>query len=149
VEVAIAGACAIKADVVQRDEREGGLRRVLNLGHTLGHALESVTRYRRFTHGEAVGWGMIGAATLARNRGELSSRACERILDVVDRIGPRPPVSDLSPAALIEALGRDKKVMAGRLVFVLPTAVGRVVIRNDVTRAQIRRALKTMAAREG
>jgi 3-dehydroquinate synthase len=149
VEEAIAGACAIKADVVERDEREGGLRRVLNLGHTLGHALESVTRYRRFTHGEAVGWGMIGAAGLARDRGELSPRACERIFDAVDRIGPRPPLSDLSVPGLVEALGRDKKVRAGKLVFVLPTAVGRVAIRDDVTRAEIRRALKTMAAREG
>jgi 3-dehydroquinate synthase len=91
---------------------------------------------------------MIAAAALARDRGELSSRACERIFEAVDRIGPRPPCSDLPPANLIEALGRDKKVKAGRVVFVLPTAVGRVVIRDDVTRAQVRRAIRTMAARE-
>jgi 3-dehydroquinate synthase len=149
VENAIASACRIKADVVERDEREGGLRRVLNLGHTLGHALESVTRYRRFTHGEAVGWGLVGAATLARQRGLLAARAFDAIADAVDRIGPRPPMSDLSVPALLDALGRDKKVRAGRVVFVLPTAVGRVRVRDDVSRAEVRRALRVMAAREG
>jgi 3-dehydroquinate synthase len=149
VESAIASACAIKADVVERDEREGGLRRVLNLGHTLGHALESVTRYRRFTHGEAVGWGMVGAAAIARERALLSGRAFETIAHTVDHVGPRPRLSDLSTRSLIDALGRDKKVKDGRVVFVLPAAIGRVVIRDDVTRPEIRRALKTMAAREG
>jgi 3-dehydroquinate synthase len=149
VEGAIASACAIKADVVERDEREGGLRRVLNLGHTLGHALESVTRYRRFTHGEAVGWGMVGAAAIARERALLSRRAFETLADTVDHVGPRPRVSDLPTPKLIDALGRDKKVKDGRVVFVLPAAIGRVVIRDDVTRPEIRRALKAMAAREG
>lgn len=149
VEEAIASACAIKADVVERDEREGGLRRVLNLGHTLGHTLESATRYRRFTHGEAVGWGLVGAAAIARQRDLLSARAFDAVVDAVDRVGPRPPMSDLPPTSLIEALGRDKKVKAGRVVFVLPTAVGKVVIRDDVSRPEIRRALKAMAAREG
>ena len=148
VENAIASACVIKADVVERDEREGGLRRVLNLGHTLGHTLESVTRYRRFTHGEAVGWGLVGAAAIARRRELLSARAFEAIADVVDHVGPRPPVSDLPVPAILDALGRDKKVKAGRVVFVLPTAIGRVTIRDDVTRPEIRRALKAMVARE-
>jgi 3-dehydroquinate synthase len=147
-ESAIASACAIKADVVGRDEREGGLRRVLNLGHTLGHALESVTGYRRFTHGEAVGWGLVGATAIARERGLLGARTFDAIADAVDRIGPRPSVSDLPAADLVEALGRDKKVKAGRLVLVLPTAIGRVVVRDDVTRPEIRKALKTMATRE-
>jgi 3-dehydroquinate synthase len=148
VENAIASACAIKADVVEKDEREGGLRRVLNLGHTLGHALESVTRYRRFTHGEAVGWGLVGAAAIARQRGMLAARTFDAIADAVDHVGPRPPVSDLPVPGIIDALGRDKKVRAGRVVFVLPTAVGRVVVRDDVTRPEIRRALRVMKARE-
>jgi len=75
VENAIASACRIKAEVVEKDEREGGLRRVLNLGHTLGHALEAVTSYRRFTHGEAVGWGLVGAAWIAGGAGSWPSRA--------------------------------------------------------------------------
>jgi 3-dehydroquinate synthase len=148
VENAIASACRIKADVVERDEREGGLRRVLNLGHTLGHALEAVTRYRRFTHGEAVGWGLVGAAAIARHRGLLAARSYDAIADAVDRIGPRPPMSDLPVPALLDALGRDKKVRGGRVVFVLPTAVGRVRIRDDVSRAEVGRALRVMAARE-
>ena len=75
----MADACRVKAEVVERDEREGGLRRVLNLGHTLGHALESVTRYRRFTHGEAVGWGMIGAAWIARRTSMRVSCSCQAL----------------------------------------------------------------------
>jgi 3-dehydroquinate synthase len=145
---AIATACRIKADIVARDEREGGLRRVLNLGHTLGHALETVTRYRRFSHGEAVGWGLLGASWLARRKGLLSDSAHDAIASAVDRLGPRPRVSDLPAQRILEALRRDKKAAAGRIVFVLPTAVGRVTIRDDVGIADVRRALKVMAARE-
>ena len=148
IENLVASSCRIKAEIVERDEREGGLRRVLNLGHTIGHALEAVTHYRRFTHGETVGWGMIGAAAIARRRGLLSERAFTRIAEAVDRLGPRPPLSDLQVAEILDALGRDKKVKAGRVVFVLPTAIGRVVIRDDVTRREIRKALREMASRE-
>jgi 3-dehydroquinate synthase len=90
VENAIASACRIKAEVVEKDEREGGLRRVLNLGHTIGHALEAVTRYRRFTHGEAVGWGTIGAAWIARRRGLLGEDGYDAIASAVDHVGPAP-----------------------------------------------------------
>jgi 3-dehydroquinate synthase len=148
IEAAIASACALKADVVARDEREGGLRRVLNLGHTLGHALESVTRYRRFTHGEAVGWGLVGAAAIAEGRGILAGHTFDAIAAAVDRIGPRPAASDLPSRDIIDALGRDKKVRSGRVVFVLPAAIGRVVVRDNVTRPEIRRALKVMKAQE-
>jgi 3-dehydroquinate synthase len=148
IENAVASAVRVKADVVERDEREGGLRRVLNLGHTIGHALETVTRYRRFTHGEAVGWGLVGAAALARGRRLLATRTFEAIAEAVDRVGPRPPVSDLPADALLEALRRDKKSRAGRLVFVLPRAVGRVVVREDVTPGEVRRALRVLSARE-
>jgi 3-dehydroquinate synthase len=148
LENAVASACRIKAGVVEKDEREGGLRRVLNLGHTLGHALETVTRYRRFTHGEAVGWGTIGAAFLARRKGLLADAAYDAIAGAVDRLGPRPRVSNLPVEPILAALRRDKKVKDGRMVFVLPTSIGRVVIRDNVTAAEVRRALKVMAARE-
>jgi 3-dehydroquinate synthase len=148
VENAIASACRIKAEVVEKDEREGGLRRVLNLGHTLGHALEAVTRYRRFTHGEAVGWGLIGAAWIARGKGLLSDAGYRAIAAAVDRIGPRPRLSDLRPQHVLEAMGRDKKFRGRRRVFVLPAGIGRVVIRDDVTATEARRALAAMAARE-
>lgn len=148
LENAIASACRIKAEIVEKDEREAGLRRALNLGHTIGHALEAVTRYRRFTHGEAVGWGLIGAAWIARAKGLLSDASYDAIAAAVDDIGPRPKVSDVRPERLLEAMGRDKKVRDGRHVFVLPVAVGRVVVRDDVAPAEVRRALKVMAARE-
>jgi 3-dehydroquinate synthase len=145
---AIATACRIKADVVERDEREGALRYVLNLGHTIGHALETVTRYRRYTHGEAVGWGLIGAAWIARHRGLLEETAYDAIATGVDRLGQRPRMSDLAPAELLEAISHDKKARAGRVPFVLPTAIGRVVVQHDVEPKEIRRALRVLAGRE-
>jgi len=148
MENAIASACRVKAEVVEKDEREAGLRRVLNLGHTLGHALEAATGYRRFTHGEAVGWGLVGAAWISRRRGLLAESSFDAIAAAVDRLGPRPRVSDLEPERVLETLSRDKKARGGRVPFVLPTALGRVVIRSDVEQAEIRRALKVMAARE-
>jgi len=148
LENAIATSCRIKAYVVEKDEREKGLRKVLNLGHTLGHALETVTRYRRFTHGEAVGWGLVGAATIAGRKGLLKDGARAAIVDAVDRLGPRPRLSDLSEGALLEAVSRDKKAEAGRVPFILPTSIGRVVIRPDVTLGDIRHALKAMRACE-
>jgi 3-dehydroquinate synthase len=148
IENAIATACRLKAEVVEKDEREAGLRRVLNLGHTIGHALEAVTGYRRFTHGEAVGWGLVGAAWIARRRELLREAEWEAIAAAVDRIGPRPRVSDLEPARILEALARDKKAHKGRVPFVLPTGIGHVSIHEDVKRPEISRALRVMAGRE-
>jgi 3-dehydroquinate synthase len=148
LERSIATAVRVKAEVVAGDEKEGGWRRVLNLGHTIGHALEAVTRYRRFVHGEAVGWGLVGAAAIARDRGLLSRDAFEGIAAAVDHVGPRPRVSDLDTGAVLEAVSHDKKARKGRVPFVLPTAIGRVEIHDDVTAPEIRRALRAMAARE-
>src|SRR5262245_20558712 len=148
LDAAVASACRVKAEVVSGDEREGDLRRGLNLGHPLGHALESVTRYRRFTHGEAVGWGMLAASIIAHGRGVLDAAAFARIADAVDRLGPRPRVSDLPAGPISEALAHDKKNRAGRTVFVLPTAVGRVEIRDDVTEDEVKGALRALRERE-
>jgi len=148
VESAIASASRIKAEIVEKDEREGGLRRVLNLGHTLGHALEAVTHYRRFTHGEAVGWGLLGAASIARRRGLLKDAAFEAVAAAVAHIGPRPPVSDLAAEEILDAVSRDKKSRAGKVPFILPFGIGRVVTKDDVTPAELRQALRTMAACE-
>jgi len=148
VENAVASACRIKADIVEKDEREDGLRRVLNLGHTLGHALEAATGYRRFTHGEAVGWGMVGEAWIAKERGLLSESDCDGIASAVDHLGPRPRVSDLNPAKVLAALSQDKKARNGKVACVLPTEIGGVTIEPDVRPAEIRRALKVMGSRE-
>jgi 3-dehydroquinate synthase len=145
---AVASACRIKAEVVENDEREDGLRRVLNLGHTLGHALEAVTSYRRFTHGEAVGWGLLGEAMIARKRGLLGETAFDAIASAVDHLGPRPRVSDLAAADVLAAISRDKKGRAGKVPFVLPKAIGKVEIRPDVGAPEVRHALKVMASRE-
>jgi len=138
----IAESCRIKAAVVEADEREAGPRRILNFGHTAGHALEAVTKYRRFRHGEAVAYGMLVVAELSAARGALAARDRQALADVVASLGPLPPIADLSSAAMIEAMQHDKKMVAGRLHLVLPTAIGATTIVDDVTEKEIRAALK-------
>lgn len=115
-----------KARVVSKDERESGLREILNFGHTFAHALESVTRYRKYLHGEAVGWGMIAAARLAVAKRMFSPRDAARVARVVAAVGPLPAWRPIPPARLIAAMQADKKTRAGRLRFVLPERIGRV-----------------------
>jgi 3-dehydroquinate synthase len=136
--------CRIKGEVVTADEREAGPRRILNFGHTAGHALEAVTKYRRFRHGEAVGYGMLVAAELATARGALAGRDRQALADVIASLGPLPPIADLSASAVLEAMQHDKKIVAGRLHFVLPTAIGATAIVDDVKEAELRSALKKM-----
>jgi 3-dehydroquinate synthase len=126
---------------VSADEREAGPRRVLNYGHTAGHAIEAVTRYRRYRHGEAVGYGMLVAAELATARGALADRDRQALADLIASLGPLPPIADISTAQILEAMQHDKKVVAGRLHFVLPTAIGATTIVDDVTPQEIRKAL--------
>jgi 3-dehydroquinate synthase len=138
----IAESCRIKASVVAADEREAGPRRILNFGHTAGHAIEAITKYRRFRHGEAVGYGMLVAAELARARGALAERDRQALAEVIASLGPLPPISDLSSAQMLEAMQHDKKVVAGRLHFVLPTTIGATTIVDDVDEKELRAALK-------
>jgi 3-dehydroquinate synthase len=138
----IAESCRIKAEVVTADEREAGPRMILNFGHTAGHALEAVTRFRRFRHGEAVGYGMLVAAELAHARGALAETDRQALADLIASLGPLPPIADLSAAAILEAMQHDKKIVAGRLHFVLPTAIGATAIVDDVKEPELRTALK-------
>ncbi len=138
----ISESCRIKAAVVTADEREAGPRRILNFGHTAGHALEAVTRFRRFRHGEAVGYGMLVAAELAVARGALADADRQALAELIASLGPLPPIADLSATAILEAMQHDKKVVAGTLHFVLPTAIGATAIVDDVKEAELRRALK-------
>lgn len=117
---------AQKARVVSEDEHESGLREILNFGHTFAHALESVTRYQMYLHGEAVGWGMIAAARLAVEKGMLSPGDEERIAKVIARAGLLPTWPLIPPAKIIAAMQADKKTRAGRLRFVLPERIGAV-----------------------
>jgi 3-dehydroquinate synthase len=136
----IAESCRIKARVVEIDEREAGPRRALNFGHTVGHALEAVTRYKRFRHGEAVAYGMLAASELAVARGALPEADRAALRALITRMGPLPAVADLSAGQIIEAIGRDKKVVAGRLHFVLPTAIGETTTVTDVSIEELARA---------
>src|SRR6266852_5672504 len=114
----------IKARVVSRDERESGLREILNFGHTFAHALESVTKYRRYQHGEAVAWGMIAAAFLGHELGLTRAADVSRIVALIRRLGPLPPWPRVTAMALLRAMRSDKKTRAGILRFVLSPRIG-------------------------
>jgi 3-dehydroquinate synthase len=143
----ITESCRIKAGVVAADEREAGLRRILNFGHTAGHALETVTKYRRYRHGEAVAYGMLVAAELSIARGALAERDRKALADLIASLGPLPPITDIAAGAIIESMRHDKKVVAGRLHFVLPTTVGATTIVDDVTEEEMKQALVNVGFR--
>jgi 3-dehydroquinate synthase len=140
----IVESCRIKAEVVSADEREGGLRRILNFGHTVGHALESATKYRRYRHGEAIAIGMLAAADLGVARGALADRERQALAQLIAHLGPLPTVSDLSIAEVLEAIRRDKKVVNGRLHFVLAIEIGATDTVDDVTEDELRDVLKRL-----
>ena len=131
-----------KANVVGRDERESGLREILNFGHTFAHALETVTRYRRYRHGEAVGWGMIAVGRLGARLGLFAERDAKRIEKLVRRVGPLPAMPDAPARRLIEIMGADKKTRAGKLRFVLPLKIGKVKTFADVPLPAVEEILK-------
>jgi 3-dehydroquinate synthase len=122
----------IKATVVSKDERESGLREILNFGHTFGHALESVTRYSRYQHGEAVAWGMMAAALLGHEIGLTPAEDACRIVALVRRLGALPPWPSVSPAKLIATMRSDKKSRGGNLRFVLSPKIGKAITQDDV-----------------
>ncbi len=144
----IAECCAIKAAVVMADERESGPRRALNFGHTIGHALEAVTEYRRFRHGEAVGYGMLAAADVSRRRGLVARADQEHLADLIRRMGPLPPVADLRVDDVLDATGRDKKVLNGRLHFVLASGIGDTSIVGDVSSKELRASLQRLGLKK-
>jgi 3-dehydroquinate synthase len=144
----IAESCRIKADIVGHDEREAGLRRLLNFGHTIGHAIEATTRYRRFRHGEAIAFGMLAAAEIGVSRGTFPQADRDALRNTIVQMGPLPPVGDLSARQALEAVRRDKKVLAGRLHFVLPTAIGRAAVVDDVTEKELARAMRTIGMKD-
>jgi 3-dehydroquinate synthase len=132
---------AIKADVVNKDEREGGLRQILNFGHTLGHVLEASTNYRRFLHGEAIAWGMIAATRMALATDHLSLADADRIVRLVASVGPLPTVPKIPSAKLHAFLLGDKKARGGRILWVLPRRIGKTKWGDEVPRKIVERAL--------
>ena len=146
VENIVAESVRIKAEVVTADERESGLRRILNFGHTFGHALEAETKYSRFLHGEAVSWGMRAATHLARAIGMLPEHDAQAILNILKIYGPIPSVAGLNAEPLQQRLLKDKKTIQSRIHFVLPVKVGEVVVRADVPEQAVRASIETALA---
>lgn len=132
LERIIAAAVSIKAEVVTADEREGGLRRILNFGHTFAHSLEAETRYERLLHGEAVAWGMRAATHLAEKTNRLAPEEAATIHRVVTAYGPIPRLDGIQAPRLAARLRSDKKTIQGKVHFVLPTKIGAVEVVSGI-----------------
>ena len=146
LERVIAASIRMKADVVRRDEREGGLRMILNFGHTVGHALEQATRYKAMLHGEAIAWGMVAALYLSRIRGAITGAQMERMEKLIYRYGPIPRLK-VGAARVLAAAGRDKKNVGGVRRFVLTVGIGDAAVVEDVTPQELEAAVKYMFSR--
>ena len=141
LERIVAGSCRLKASVIERDEQETELRHVLNYGHTIGHAIEAVTGYARFAHGEAVSLGMVAEAGVAERLGLAATETRARQVHLLETMGL--PVREVgeAPERVIEAMARDKKGKEGRVPFVLAPEIGRFRIVFDVPKPVILEAL--------
>jgi 3-dehydroquinate synthase len=144
----ISESCRIKAAIVGADEKESGVRRILNFGHTAGHAIEAVTKYRRYRHGEAVAYGMLVAAELSVARGALADQDRQALADLIASLGPLPAIADVPIGQIMDAMRHDKKMVAGRLHVVLPTAIGATTIVDDVTEKEMTKALLKVGFRK-
>ncbi|MEO7653214.1 MAG: 3-dehydroquinate synthase, partial [Bryobacteraceae bacterium] len=133
VDELISESVRIKAEVVSADEREGGIRRILNFGHTIGHALEAETAYARFLHGEAVAFGMRAAVHLAESTRHVSAADAASIHDAIRRYGPIPSLAGIPARHLMGRLVSDKKTIQGKVHFVLPTRIGEVTVVTGVS----------------
>jgi 3-dehydroquinate synthase len=142
LEYVIPRCVEIKADVVSRDERESGLREILNFGHTFGHALESVTKYRRYLHGEAVAWGMIAAALVGRELGITRNDDVSRVASSIRSIGKIPDWPRVRHKILTSAMLSDKKTRAGKLRFVVSSRIGEAHSSEAVSMDALERAMR-------
>lgn len=132
--------CRIKAEVTSRDETEADLRRILNFGHTFGHALEAATGYRLLTHGEAIGFGMKAALVLSRDLGKLPAQDCIRALALIDRLGSLPSIGGLPFHRIFEGMMLDKKRLRGQLRLVILNGIGAAEVVSDPGRDILERA---------
>ena len=144
IERLVARCAAIKGDVVSRDEKEGDLRRVLNLGHTVGHGLEAAAGFRRLKHGEAVGFGMIAAARISELLGRMSKDQALAVESAIRSIGELPALAGLRQKAVMQAIQHDKKVRDGAVHFILPLEIGRVEITKAVPLELVRETVKAL-----
>ena len=143
LEWVIREAVQVKADVVAADEREGDLRRILNFGHTIGHALEAETGYKQFLHGEAVAWGMVAAAMIAAALQKTDSETARRIISSVLAYAPLPKV-ETRGKRIARRLTTDKKTIDGVVHFILPTELGRVEVIPDVPERAVVQAVEEL-----
>jgi 3-dehydroquinate synthase len=143
LEKVITASVRVKADVVSKDEKESGLRMILNFGHTIGHAIEAATHYRKLLHGEAVAWGSIAALHVSLNRGRITHEDFARMANLILRYGPIPPFR-ADPAKLVALTSGDKKKRSGRRAFVLTTGIGSTEIAYDVTDPELLAATTAM-----
>ncbi len=137
---------AIKAAVVAQDEREGGLRRILNLGHTIGHAIEAVAGYGRYTHGEAVALGLRGVGRLATRLGLHDISLQLELERLLTDFGLPERIEGCGVAELLDRIGSDKKVRGGRVHWVLPRGAGQVEVRSDVPEEAVAAVLRELGA---
>ena len=143
LEYIIKRSCEIKAEVVSKDERETGLRAILNYGHTIGHALETATGYSEYLHGEAVAIGMCCEARLASLAGLIDRKGVERVLGLISSYGlHREMPSGIDEGRILDSMQLDKKAVAGKLKFILPERVGSVRIETVANAAKIRESLR-------
>jgi 3-dehydroquinate synthase len=143
VDYIIAESVRMKAEIVSADEREGHIRKILNFGHTFGHALEVETGYTRFLHGEAVAWGMRAAVYLAELTGHLSAEDSVEILETIGRYGPIPPLDGVRAENLLARLVHDKKTVQGQVHFVLPERIGAVTVVSGVDERPVLEAIRS------
>ncbi len=141
----VAASVRVKADVVSQDERESGLRMILNFGHTIGHTIEAATNYKQLLHGEAVGWGSIAALNVALVRNTITQQQADRVTELIFRYGPLPPFK-ATAAKLVALTSRDKKSRSGIRSFVLPRGIGATVVVRDVSEEELRAATEAMLA---
>lgn len=140
-QIIVTESAKIKAKVVEKDERESGLRMILNFGHTVGHAIETLTFYKAYNHGEAVAIGMVAAAKIAAELGLFKKESVRRIVDLLSNLGLPTELEGLPVGKMIAALGIDKKVRGGKVQFVLPAMIGKVCLKDDVPVKLLRQVL--------
>ncbi len=141
IERIVADSVRIKAEVVAQDEREGGVRRILNYGHTFGHALEAETGYKLLLHGESVAWGMIAAGRLGEALGTIERDERVRIEKLIESYGPLPSLAGVDASTTAPRVMGDKKTIGGKTNFILPERIGKVKVVSDVPMEQVEAAM--------
>ncbi len=139
-------ACEIKAAVVSKDEKEAGLRRILNFGHTIAHAVEQITNYEKYRHGEAVAVGMLGAALISCAMGKITFNDVTRLKNLLDKLGLITRCENCDVEEMYTLTFRDKKTVGGKVNWVLMEDFGKVFITDEVPEVEIKKALKIIAS---